>query len=89
MFQATYARFGLWMKTLLSSVLSSTVSLCTCTGCCRSSLPGWVMNMAFLWLEHTVLNPTKVVSGWRREGGHSEDKVNTWCEGGHSGRVIK
>lgn len=52
------------MKTLASSVLSNVSIPDTCTGCCRSSLVGLVMNMKLLSLEQTFLKPAKMVSGW-------------------------
>lgn len=55
------------MKTLASSVLSIIVMSETCTGCCRSSLIGLVMNMMFVSLEQTFRKPTNVVSGKRNE----------------------
>lgn len=53
------------MKTLAPSVLSINVAPVTCTGCCRSSFSGLVMNMKFVSLEQTFLKPTKVVSRGR------------------------
>lgn len=58
----THPTSGLWMKTLAGSVLSTMVTRETCTGCCRSSFMGLVINMKFVWLEQTFRKPTKVVS---------------------------
>lgn len=58
---------GLWMKTLASSVLSTTVIPEVWMGCCRSSLIGLVMKMMLVSLEQTFLKPTKTVSAVRMQ----------------------
>lgn len=63
-----YLRSGLWTKTLAPSVLSTIVMPETCTGCCRSSLIGLVMNMKFVSLEQTFRKPTNVVSRKEKKG---------------------
>lgn len=62
-----YPTSGLWMKTLAPSVLSTIAMPETCTGCCRSSLIGLVMNIKFVWLVHTFLKFTNVVSGEKNQ----------------------
>lgn len=62
-----YLRSGLWTKTLASSVLSIILMAETCTGCCRSSLSGLVMNMKFVSLEQMFRKLTNVVSTMRNE----------------------
>lgn len=57
-----YPTSGLWMKTLAPSVLAAIAMPETCTGCCRSSLIGLVMNIKFVSLVHTFLKLTNVVS---------------------------
>ena len=57
-----YPRSALCMKTLDASTLSTILMSETCTGCCRSSLSGLVMNMKFVSLEQTFRKPTNVVS---------------------------
>lgn len=61
-----YPTSGLWMKTLAPSVLSAIAMPETCTGCCRSSLIGLVMNIKFVSLVHTFLKLTNVVSGEKK-----------------------
>lgn len=67
-----YLTSGLWMKTWASSELSTNAMPETCTGCCRSSLIGLVMNMKFVSLEQTCVKPTNVVS--RKEAREMRDK---------------
>lgn len=78
----TYPRSGLWTKTLAFSVLSIISMPETCTGCCRSSFIGLVMNMTFVSAEQTFRKLTNTVSAERdrnREIRRCEDSC--WWQG--------